>query len=216
MKVFMSEQTGKRLGWASVAVGIVFMLDGNLLALGAFVVGWLVLNHRRPDEPFALMGNRLLNRLRNDLWLWLCITRTVWQFTPGFATALLFCLTFWVVPLLFANEKQKQKQKTSGLVGALVVVGLAGVVLNQVVVLTNGGFMPVVGGGHAAHDVWVTATATSGHKLLWLADRFGGFSVGDFLVLWAIAMQLCEKAVRRALAWQKRGSWSMSDAGAKA
>ncbi len=53
--------------------------------------------------------------------------------------------------------------------------------MNAAVVLTNGGFMPVVG-MEAADGHWIPAV--EGHRVLWLADRtaFGGFSPGDFVI----------------------------------
>ena len=52
--------------------------------------------------------------------------------------------------------------------------------LNMIVTLANRGFMPVVG-GEETQGIWVTATEA--HKLLFLADRFWGFSIGDFILM---------------------------------
>jgi hypothetical protein len=57
---------------------------------------------------------------------------------------------------------------------------LAGAVMNCATMLANGGAMPVLGLIKASHSVWRPALATD--HLLFFADRFAGFSIGDFLI----------------------------------
>jgi hypothetical protein len=53
--------------------------------------------------------------------------------------------------------------------------------MNAAVMLANGGWMPVFDKTTPAQGVWRPAEASD--RLLFLADRFAGFSLGDFLIL---------------------------------
>jgi len=89
---------------------------------------------------------------------WLCLT-IVWRIS---AVPLLFYLSLWPVlvfiPLYYTYCPQTQRYG--------VILLLMGILFNKIVVLANGGFMPVVGGTN--HGVWVELTDTS--RLVFLAD----------------------------------------------
>lgn len=61
---------------------------------------------------------------------------------------------------------------------ARMVAGV-GILTNATAILVNGGSMPVFG-MEKAHGVWHPVGETD--RLLWLADRFGGASVGDIIL----------------------------------
>ena len=68
-----------------------------------------------------------------------------------------------------------------------IILTLLAALSNKVTRIANGGYMPVLGLDEAAGH-WVPLTDSS--RLPWLADRFWGASIGDFLVdaalLWFI------------------------------
>ena len=99
--------------------------------------------------------------------------RVAWQIWPG----LLTCSVFWGACLV------SDAFSLSALSGGMLlskILTTSGAGLNAVVTLANRGYMPVIGGSH--FSLWVTAKAGE-HRLLWLADRFWGFSIGDFAIL---------------------------------
>jgi hypothetical protein len=59
-----------------------------------------------------------------------------------------------------------------------------GIGMNALVTLANDGRMPVLGKFHPV-SVWVVGT---GRHLLFLCDRFHGFSLGDFLIIGGIVL----------------------------
>ena len=64
---------------------------------------------------------------------------------------------------------------------------ISGAALNAVCILSNGGFMPT--SGETSHSVWVTSNSTT-HNLLFLSDRYGGVSIGDFIIFGSLLMLL--------------------------
>ncbi len=99
--------------------------------------------------------------------------RMLWQIWPG----LLTCSVFWGACLT------SDAIKLPTLTGALLISKIlttSGAGLNAVVTLANRGYMPVIGGSR--FSLWVAASPGE-HRLLWLADRFWGFSVGDFAIV---------------------------------
>jgi hypothetical protein len=108
--------------------------------------------------------------------------RVVWQFLPNIYT----CLLFWAV--VFASLALDHSREP------FRYVRLIGVMMNALVTIANGGFMPCVGTNYSLISVWKPASLTPG-RLLFLCDRFGGFSIGDFfifgsLLLWLAAWSL--------------------------
>lgn len=57
---------------------------------------------------------------------------------------------------------------------------LVGASANALVTLANGGVMPVQDASARVYGLWVPAH--DGHRLLWLADRYAGASIGDFII----------------------------------
>jgi len=132
------------------------------------------------------------NREENKLWVPTLIglvsiigARVIWQVEPGLSTFLFFIAVFWAILLLpkkrFSDPPPQWGSKfldySSNLAPACVLVGILS---NMTVILANGGYMPVVGDGDS-YSIWVTAT--NKHNLLFLADRFAGFSLGDFFLI---------------------------------
>jgi hypothetical protein len=77
---------------------------------------------------------------------------------------------------------------------------LTGAAMNAVVIIANGGYMPVVGLDEPT-GIW--RPADSGSHLLLIADRmaFGGFSPGDFLLMAALLVMAarCATSLHRTL-----------------
>lgn len=97
----------------------------------------------------------------------LLVLRIVWQVYPGVFT----CLAFWAVALISGVHDDAPGRW----------VWLTGTACNALVTLANGGYMPVLGPeGKNAFSLWVSGGES--HRLLWLADRFWGFSIGDFFI----------------------------------
>ena len=96
--------------------------------------------------------------------------RILWQFYPS----LWACALFWFV--IFYPEFCRIRE---GSVNWWTVPIFTGAAMNATVTLANNGRMPVLG-NHAPMSIWVVGT---GKHLLFLCDRFWGFSAGDFFVI---------------------------------
>jgi hypothetical protein len=105
--------------------------------------------------------------------------RFIWQWKPNLWT----CLLFWAVAIGFDILNIRRNPAVSWRYFALL-----GVICNALVTLANGGFMPVLGKSGSFISVWVKANTS--HRLLFLADRFWGFSIGDFFILGALLSSL--------------------------
>ena len=105
--------------------------------------------------------------------------RVLWQWKPN----LLTCAVFWGVAIGCEVVSICRHPQTAWRYTALL-----GASCNALVTLANGGLMPVLGLHGSPMAVWVKAT--SSHRLLWLADRFWGFSVGDFFIIGGLLSSL--------------------------
>jgi hypothetical protein len=108
--------------------------------------------------------------------------RMVWQRRPGLFT----CALFWTISVVFIVLLDWSITLSQ----LLLTLGL---VLNAVVTLANGGFMPVATQrrlGSNARSLWVQRE--SGQRFLFLADNYGTrfirFSVGDTFLLFGIIL----------------------------
>lgn len=113
------------------------------------------------------------------LWLW-------FQWWPGLATAAPFwsAVLVWDVDWLHRATTRAQRAGRS--------LTLLGALSNALVTLTNDGRMPVVGVLCTSGGPWVPAS--SAHHFLALADRYLGFSVGDFLLITGFLVPLLAAA----------------------
>jgi len=112
-------------------------------------------------------------------------------------TNLPICYLFWgSIFTFFSLDVVIRIQRQENIVTIVAVfIFLLGATLNATVILANGGFMPVVDETAETFNIWVVATDK--HNLLFLADRFAGFSLGDFIILSSIALRFCNWIVRK-------------------
>ena len=133
--------------------------------------------------------NRLFY-LNSWIKLALVITaRGLWQSFPGIPTFVVFEVVFWTTFLLPSKRSSEPKPRWFVTLWPATVLAVllfvTGVISNAICVFVNGGFMPVVNGNYSSDfSVWVHATGD--HRLLWLADRYAGFSLGDFAIFASI------------------------------
>lgn len=101
------------------------------------------------------------------------IARILWTNHGG----VWYCSLFWACSLGFAicdfNSAAKLWQKSWRFISQI------GAASNALVTIANGGYMPCIS-NTSAKDIWIDAKPD--HLFLFLCDRFGGFSVGDFLI----------------------------------
>ena len=120
------------------------------------------------------MLNRGLTFVGDHGWVrigFLFALRGLWQSVPGLST----CAMFWAWAMI-GHISIMKKANISGKVG--FTIAIAGSMMNAVVTLANGGFMPAT--SEQSYSLWVTAT--NQHNLLWLSDKFAGFSLGDIVI----------------------------------
>lgn len=101
--------------------------------------------------------------------------RVIWEIQPG----LLICILFWITSLYFTSTLFYYL-KMEGESTAWIVVSFIGQLCNASVTISNGGFMPVNNVIVTEDSLWVAAT--NQHYLLFLADNYSGFSIGDFII----------------------------------
>lgn len=106
--------------------------------------------------------------------LGLIVLRILWQCFPG----ILACIAFWAYSLLFDLNNISKSREPVRILGQFVC--FFGMCSNAIVTIVNKGFMPVKT-GEETFSLWVKST--SEHKLMFLADIYGGASVGDFILL---------------------------------
>lgn len=137
--------------------------------------------HGRDHSFTELLAQMLLN------WL---VLRVAWQMAPSVA----ICGIFWVATIAFmvVQIREEVLRPWSRRFAWVTVVGA---VLNAVVTIANGGYMPVLG-QDVSLSVWTTATDS--HVLLFLADQYAGFSVGDFFIFAGILGRLGYWCARKA------------------
>lgn len=98
--------------------------------------------------------------------------RILWQVNPS----PLSCILFWVAMMMWGvlwvidNKYRWSKIAKS--------VSLCGAALNATVTIANGGYMPVL--SVESFSIWVQSTEV--HKLMFLADIYSGFSIGDIVL----------------------------------
>ena len=102
--------------------------------------------------------------------------RITWQVYPG----IIWCSIFWAV-ILASNIIEFYAQRRKWNYGSYFAAGLAmiGVMMNATVTLANSGYMPVINETEN-HSIWITTTDAD--NLLFLADKYVGFSLGDFFI----------------------------------
>ena len=106
--------------------------------------------------------------------------RILWQFWANTSMS----GVFWI--LAFADEPFRWRRRTF-LGKAFSLPMYIGAAMNALVTLSNGGKMPVVGRDEP-FSFWVPAVES--HRFLMLADRYGGFSLGDFFLFGGFALLL--------------------------
>jgi hypothetical protein len=104
--------------------------------------------------------------------------RYLWQLYPS----LWMCLLFWSA--IAAGELQYIRNPSSKINWWSKMPVLVGASMNAIVTLANDGRMPYLG-PQKAYSLWVMGT---GKHLLFLCDRFDGWSLGDFFILSGIAI----------------------------
>jgi hypothetical protein len=109
------------------------------------------------------------------MFILVLLLRLLWQLHPS----LLTCALFWV----FVAEYWYIVPTDCKINWWSRSLTLAGMFMNAVVTLANNGRMPYLGGGRP-RSIWVAGT---GKRLLFLCDRFDGFSIGDFFIIGGIA-----------------------------
>jgi hypothetical protein len=114
--------------------------------------------------------SRLISGVLADPLVW----RVAWQLSPG----LIVCALFWLAVLRRGIDCFHETDLAWS--RRFVLLGMVGLGLNATVTLANGGFMPVLD-DTVSRSVWVTATDR--HALLFLADQYAGFSIGDVCIL---------------------------------
>lgn len=105
--------------------------------------------------------------------------RIFWQLYPG----LLMASLFWAWVLVFNGWSFKKKPRWWK---AIVLIGALS---NALVVLANGGYMPVT---NLDNQISLWVPATDKHTLLFLADRYIGWSLGDFFILTGLGIGLVQ------------------------
>jgi len=98
--------------------------------------------------------------------------RVLWQLYPSFWACALFWLSFLAMELMYACRGGNKDWQAKTPI-------FAGAAMNAAVTLANDGRMPVLG-SNSFMSVWVRG---EGKHLLFLCDRFGGFSLGDFFII---------------------------------
>lgn len=112
-----------------------------------------------------------------------------WQWHPSLLSASLF----WTVALTgLALHVVTAPSRHRVVARAAICLGAS---LNAVVVLANDGFMPVT--SNHTYSVWVASNETA-QRLLFLSDKYAGFSVGDFVIISGFVVLLMCWLVRRA------------------
>ena len=178
-------------GWGMLGLGVIAMLGGSWMALVYFPMAWFSMAFTNKEAVLSMsMWEGVRGSFRYDHWIYLAMTRTIWQIWPNIVTAGLFMAMFWVY-LFLPSREPSSSFKPSVVHVVSSGVALSGIILNQLVIMFNGGFMPVVASS-GTFSVWVTAT--DAHRLLWLADRFHGFSVGDLLLIGSLTIMAAEYA----------------------
>lgn len=105
--------------------------------------------------------------------LGLLVLRILWQCFPGIAA----CSAFWAYSLIFDLKNISKCKEPVRILGQFIC--FFGACSNAIVTIVNKGFMPVTG-GEETFSLWVKST--SEHKLMFLADIYNGFSIGDFIL----------------------------------
>ncbi len=111
--------------------------------------------------------------------------RILWQIYPG----LLFCCLFWIVSMMFDAVRFRACKSHLESFGASTC--MLGALSNAVVTIANNGFMPVP--NVETFSLWVKST--SEHKLMFLADIYAGFSLGDFILLSGVSIVMFAKII---------------------
>jgi len=112
-----------------------------------------------------------------------------WQLSPSVISATIFWVfaiwggVFWILGEIW-------DEKPGWVVGRSI--SLCGAICNAVVTIANNGFMPVES-LEDSYSLWVTAT--NQHHLLFLSDRFAGFSIGDFIIIGGLLVALAYKGL---------------------
>lgn len=121
--------------------------------------------------------------------LFLIGLRIIWQLSPS----LLTCFLFWSAALFI-----QYKTWNSTLSDVLCFLGIAS---NAIVCLFNNGFMPVLGlDPKYSLSVWRAAQFTPG-RLLWMCDKYAGFSIGDMLIGAGLLVLILHKVFHWKLLW---------------
>ena len=129
-----------------------------------------------------------MSAVRNG-WVQLALiiaARGLWQLFPGVSTFAMFEVVFWVTFFLPSKRVSGPMPRWFAPLWPAavlaVLLAITGAMSNTICIFANGGFMPVVGGNYSA-DFSVWAHATGEHRFLLLADRYAGFSLGDFAII---------------------------------
>ena len=103
--------------------------------------------------------------------------RLLWQIHPS----LWNCAIFWAAIAFSEYQYLRANPKVNWWTKSLLITGAS---MNAIVTLANNGTMPYLGTGKP-YSLWVVGT---GKHLLFLCDRFNGFSLGDFFILGSFAI----------------------------
>lgn len=116
--------------------------------------------------------------------------RILWQYYPS----LWACALFWGMVAFSEYQliqlKRKRKAKINWWTRGIILTGAS---MNAIVTLANNGRMPVLG-QHSFASIWVQG---DGKHLLFLCDRFHGFSLGDFFILGGISLSILSWLFRK-------------------
>jgi hypothetical protein len=114
------------------------------------------------------------------------VGRIIWQIRPRMAT----CVLFWLIVSVdkYADRNILAHNKFEWL-------AIIGMLCNASVTLVNGGKMPVM--GHRGTFISVWRKARRNDKLLFLCDRFKGFSIGDVLILGSIPLSVIFQLIHK-------------------
>ena len=110
--------------------------------------------------------------------------RVLWQYYPS----LWACALFWSVVAFsewrYIVYKQEKNKKINWWTRTPILMGAA---MNATVTLANSGRMPVIGMPIHSVSLWVQG---NGKHLLFLCDRFHGFSLGDFFIIGGFSLAI--------------------------
>lgn len=161
---------------ASVAVGLLVYIIARELLEGYISSPWYVRVWNKVQGTIKEYGQVIAFFV---LFVAIIVRFAYWGNYPSIVSASVFwtlATTYGVLFIITASNRFTRL--------GWIIMRIGGS-LNMIVVLANGGFMPVVG-GESSKGLWVVATES--HRLLFLADRFWGLSLGDLVLMGGLAV----------------------------